>query len=542
MDPLEKTYDWRAPDPAEIFNERGRRLSELRRDPRRLPNLRKYYRDNPADFISGWGVTVDPRVAAQGRASIMPFVLFQKQRELIAWILAHWRSGQPGIIEKSRDVGASWIMMALACTLCIFRHEMMIGVGSSKEDKLDRSGDPDTLFYKARMFLGNLPAEFRAGWSLEENSAHMRLTFPATGSSVTGEAGDNIGRGGRKAIVFVDEAAHLERPELVDASLASTTDCRIDASSVKGMANSFAKRRHSGFIDVFTFHWRDDPRKNDAWYAKQCEKLDPITRAQEIDISYTASVEGVIIPAAWVQQAIGAHVRLRITPSGSRRAALDVADRGMDKNALAIRYGILLEHVQAWSGRTDTEDLFETTERAFAICDLRGVRELDFDGDGLGAGVRGDARKINEGRGGKGQPPVIDVGMFRGSASGEALVDADKFVRGPDGLPLDRRNRDMFANAKAQGWWDLRFRFQQTVRALQGLPFDPDDIISIAPDCADLSRVIVELSQPVYSINKAGKIEVDKVPDGIASPNHGDAVMMAYAPSQRLKRKRAGVW
>lgn len=541
MDPLEAAYNWKAPDTASVFRERARRLNELRQNPEKIPLLAAYYRDHPADFISGWGVTIDPRVAASGRSPIMPFMLFPKQRESIDWILERWRSGKPGLIEKSRDVGASWVVMALAVTMCLFNPDMLIGVGSSKEDKIDRSGDPDCLFFKARMFLAYLPPEFLGGWELRNHSAHMRLIFPGSGSSITGEAGDNIGRGGRKAIFFLDESAHIERPKLIDASLAATTDCRMDLSSVNGMANSFAERRHSGKVDVFTFHWRDDPRKDDDWYQKKTEELDPVTLAQEIDINYTASVEGVIIPAAWVQAAIDAHEKLGLEPTGVRRAALDVADSGIDRNALAARHGILLEHVESWSGSTDTEDIYATTERAFAICDLNGIKELDYDGDGLGAGVRGDARKINEDRV-RNKVPPIEVRMFRGSARGDAMSDAEKYVRGPDGKPLDRKNKDMFANAKAQGWWGLRFRFQQTVRALEGKPYDPDDIISISGTINEKARLIVELSQPVYSINTAGKIEVDKAPDGVPSPNLGDGVMMAYAPPQKLKRKRAGTW
>jgi hypothetical protein len=32
---------------------------------------------------------------------------------------------------------------------------------------------------------------------------------------------------------------------------------------------------------VFTFHWRSDPRKDDEWYRKECEKIDnPVIVAQ----------------------------------------------------------------------------------------------------------------------------------------------------------------------------------------------------------------------------------------------------------------------
>jgi phage terminase large subunit len=118
----------------------------------------------------------------------------------------------------------------------------------------------------------------------------MRLVFPDTGSAIVGEAGDHIGRGGRSSIYFVDEAAHLERPKLIEASLASNTDCRIDISSVAGMANPFAEKRHSGRVKVFTFSWRDDPRKGPEWYAQQQAKLDPVTLAAEVDMDYRASL------------------------------------------------------------------------------------------------------------------------------------------------------------------------------------------------------------------------------------------------------------
>jgi hypothetical protein len=52
-------------------------------------------------------------------------------------------------------------------------------------------------------------------------------------------------------IYFVDEAAHLEHPEKVDAALSQTTNCRIDMSSVRGMANPFAKKRWGGKIEPF---------------------------------------------------------------------------------------------------------------------------------------------------------------------------------------------------------------------------------------------------------------------------------------------------
>ena len=38
---------------------------------------------------------------------------------------------------------------------------LTFGVGSRKEELIDRSGDPSCLFFKARMFLQSLPAAVR---------------------------------------------------------------------------------------------------------------------------------------------------------------------------------------------------------------------------------------------------------------------------------------------------------------------------------------------------------------------------------------------
>lgn len=380
-------------------------------------------------------------------------------------------------------------------------------------------GDSDSLFEKGRLFMQGLPPEFRGGWARDKHAPYMRLMFPESGSIITGEAGDGIGRGGRASFYIVDESAFLARPQLVDASLSATTNCRQDVSTPNGRANSFAARRFSGKVKVFTFHWRDDPRKGEDWYRTQKARLDPVTLAQEVDIDYSASIEGVLIPSAWVQAAIGAHLKLDVEPTGVRRGGLDVADEGRDTNAFAGRHGIVLEYLDSWSGKGD--DIFGTVQRAFQICDEQRYEQFEYDADGLGAGVRGDARVINEGRKRDGLT-VLRVEPFRGSGG----------VHNPEGeMVLKRKNKDLFLNAKAQAWWALRMRFQHTYRAVvEGMEFTPDQLISISPSLPKLQNLISELSQPTYSTNGVGKILVDKMPEGASSPNLADSVMIAFQP------------
>lgn len=522
--PPDLPFDFKNPDYREVYASRMDRLRRLRARPSDLPAVRAFYRDHPAQFITDWGMTFDPRNPERGLPASIPFVLFPKQEEWIDWFLERWRAQEPGITEKTRDMGMSWLTVALACTVCLFNKGIVVGFGSRKEEYVDKIGSPKALFEKARMFMQALPVEFRGAWDRTKHAPHMRILFPDTASAIGGESGDGIGRGDRTSFYFVDEAAFLERPMLVDAALSQTTNCRQDISTPNGMGNPFAQKRFGGKIKVFSFHWRDDPRKDQAWYDKQVNDLDPVTVAQEIDINYAASIEGVVIPSAWVQAAIGAHQKLGLAATGQKYAGLDVADEGADKNAFAGRHGFLLQHLKSWSGKGS--DIYQSVVKAFALCEELDYAGFYYDADGLGAGVRGDALQINAQRRAVRKSAIADE-PFRGSAA----------VDDPEGeMVPKRKNKDYFANLKAQSWWALRQRFQATHRAVvEGMPCSPDELISIDPNLPELITLTMELSQPTYSINTVGKILIDKQPDGTRSPNLADAVMIAFQPGKRRR-------
>lgn len=526
-------FDFINPNYSAVFAKRLETLRKIRAKPECVPIMKAYYKEHPAQFIEDWGVTFDPRNVERGLPSILPFILFPRQREWIDWVIGLWRASEFGLCDKSRDAGVSWLAVALSCTLCLYYEGMAIGFGSRKEEYVDKLDAPKSLFFKARMFMQYIPREFRGGWERDKHAPHMRVMFPEMGSVMTGEAGDNIGRGDRAGIYFVDESAGLERPELVEASLSNTTNCRIDISSAKGMANPFAVKRHSWPAHrIFTFHWRQDPRKTQAWYDALPSKMDNVTIAQEVDINYSASVEGVVIPNEWVQAAVDAHVKLGLEVTGARRGALDVADEGKDMNAFIGGHGILIEFAHPFSGKGS--DIYETTEKAFATCDDMGYSGFSYDADGLGAGVRGDAKKINEQRRREGRREVSVV-TFRGSA---AVINPESPIMTIDNDPTkdkeERLNKDYYANLKAQAWWTLRFKFLRTYRAVVlGHPVtNPDDLISISSRIPQLQQLIMELSQPTFGENGAGKLLINKQPDSSKSPNMADGVMILHAPAE----------
>lgn len=526
--------DYLNPDYTAVFRKRATMLQRLRERPNDLlPGVRAFYRANPIQFVADWGMTTDPRNIERGLPAMVPFVPFVRQIEWMQWLLDRWKAGENGLTEKSRDAGCSVTAMSLFATLCLFNKDFVAGVGSRKEALVDGVGDPNTIFHKARTFLNYVPEEFRGGWRDSDKSAssHMKIIIPHTGSVIIGEAGDNIGRGGRASIYLLDESAHNRNQYSIDMALSQTTRCRVDLSSVNGTDNPFAEKRFSGRVPVFTFHWRQDPRKDDAWYEREKARLPAVIVAQEIDIDYNASKDNILIPSAWVQAAIDAHKVIGLGDDKST-VGLDVADEGADTNALAARRAILLHYIVEWSG--SGSDLFATAERAALECDTLAHNYIRTDADGLGAGMRGNFRIINS-RDAR-RDAQLTVDEHRGSA---AVVNPDAWAIDPDLKHghQGRKNQDFFKNYKAQSWWGLRRRFERTYNwVTKGVECDPNDCISIASDLPLLGKLQAELSQPTYGVSTDGKIQVNKKPDGAKSPNIADAVVIAYAPLQKANK------
>lgn len=451
--------------------------------------------------------------------STIPFILFPKQHDWMKWIHSNWKNQSDGLTEKSRDMGITWLSVATAAEFFLFHPGIAIGFGSRKAELVDRLGDLDSIFEKIRMYLRLVPAEFLPyGVAPKESkprrydelkdASYMKIFNIENGSSITGEAGDNIGRGGRKSIYFKDESAFYERPEKIDAALSQTSNCKQDISTPNGNGNAFFQKRKGGKIPVFTFHWKDDPRKDEAWYQKQKDTLDAVTVAQEIDIDYTASISGVCIPGKWVQAAIDLHTKLGVVPSGARRCGLDVADElGADGNCAVAGVGTTIKDIEYWNG----EDTHQTTHKAITFAQRTGADYVNYDSIGVGAGVRASSKTASI--------PFYGVATSSTGLDGYVIDNSEKL------------NKDHYANLRALLWWEMRVRCQRAWQHLEGIrSYSLDEMVSL-PNHPDL---INELSQPLYFYNTAGKIQIESKKDmkkrGIKSPNHADATLLIFAP------------
>lgn len=230
-----------------------------------------------------------------------------------------------------------------------------------------------------------------------------------------------------------------------------------------------------------------------------------------------ADSEHAFIKPIWITAALNAHKKLGFEASGKRYGGLDVADEGEDSNAFTRRHGSVVYAIDEWR----QGDVIFTADKAHDIGIEEGLDNLTYDSIGVGAGVKAQLNR---------KKSKIKVGGF--NAGGK--------VEKPDSqIYVGKKNKDMFANAKAQEWWNLRTRFYNTWRAIEhGDEFKEDEMISILVGGGGLSQtefdyLRAELSRPRIDYDGNGKVMVESKAKmkkrGIPSPNKADSVVLCFA-------------
>lgn len=292
-------------------------------------------------WVNQWACTYNPRKPV----STIPFITYAYEDDLIRDLHARIRDQKDLLIDKSRDMGVTW------CVLLVFTWYWLFGgegqdflVGSRKEQYIDVMGNMDTLIEKVRFLIRNMPRWMQPqGFDWKTHSNYMRILNPATKSTITGEAtNNNFSRGGRRRAIFFDEFAFWECDQAAWRASADSTNCRIVVSTPCGFNNEFAKLRFSGNIDTRSLHWTLHPEKDQAWYENECKRRgDAVAIAQELDINYEGSAEGVLFEFAELKRAVTNQPLL----SPDRIVVVcDPAGQGEDEAVFYVsNNGVLLE-------------------------------------------------------------------------------------------------------------------------------------------------------------------------------------------------------
>ena len=543
--------EWPPNYPA-VYRWRSKVLKQLISDDKVLKAAKVYYSTHPAEFIMDWMDTYDPRKSptnanpALRGEKWMPFVFFKRQKDVIDFFESCSHDQTSGLVEKCRDFGLTWLACGYSVWRWLFIKNDAIGWGSRKETLVDKPGDPDSIFEKIRLMLKRLPRIWLpAGFSWGRNSTYMKLLNPENGAIIAGEAGDNIGRGGRRSIYVVDESAHIERPEKVEAALGDNTNVRIDISSVNGVGNVFHRRRENGviwspeitnyplgFVRVFVADWRDHPLKTQEWYDARKARYEREGMAhifaQEVDRNYAAAVSNTVIPYQWVEASVDAHIKLPWFAEALEYhkndwyAGLDVADEGNDRNALTLRQWVIWRDVQEWGER----DPGISARKAVLACrEHKGHVCCQYDCIGVGSGVKTEYNRLTTD---EGVISAHEIPFIPWNAGASVLNPFDRII--PDDNE-SLQNKDFFDNLKAQAWWSIRTRFYKTFKAVtEGVKYNPDELISIDSRITLLEQLKKELIQPTVGHSSRLKLLIEKKPDGMRSPNLADSGVMAFFP------------
>lgn len=251
---------------------------------------------------------------------VLPLIPFEFQIEAINEIRGSIMTGTMPIeertqltnvfIEKSRQMGLSWIIMGIFVYGFVF-HNHKYHCISQKETDVDKVGDMRSLFEKARFILNNLPDwMLPAGYTREVGSEHNKyLTISRSDGTgaITGEsAHPNASRSGTYNAIFMDEMAFMANASAINTSAAAATPCRIFNSTPNGEGNEFfrmrklTQRRQSEDtmkrlppeVKGLRYHWKENPLYDDAWYAWKTKGMEVEKIAQELEINYNVALVG----------------------------------------------------------------------------------------------------------------------------------------------------------------------------------------------------------------------------------------------------------
>ena len=232
--------------------------------------------------------------------------------------------------------------------------------------------------------------------------------------------------------------------------------------------------------------------------------------------------DSVIIKRSWIEAAIDAHLKLGFEAAGRRVVGFDVADDGADKCANIFAHGSVAMWGDEWKGGEDR--LLQSCSRTYDAAVARDA-EIRYDSIGVGASAGSKFDELNESRGLK-----VRYSKFN---AGAAVVNPEHYYARDK---LEKiKNKDFFANLKAQTWWLVADRFRNTYDAItNGTEYAPEELISIASDMPHLEKLKAELSTPKRDFDNNGRVKVESKKDlakrEIESPNLADGFVMCFAP------------
>ena len=195
-------------------------------------------------WFSHFAYTFDPRTTP----SDLPFNLMPFQERTVRVIAscienASRASRDDLLIEKSRDMGISWLIALIFQYYWQFFPGFNFMVGSRKQEDVDAKGDLSSFIEKIRYNVRLQPRWMCPRMGKHEDN-HLKLINPVTKNTITGESSTaGFARGKRYRAICIDEMAFHPFSKAAYETAWQSTYCMILPSTPNGKANEYFKIR-----------------------------------------------------------------------------------------------------------------------------------------------------------------------------------------------------------------------------------------------------------------------------------------------------------
>jgi len=215
----------------------------------------------------------------------VPFITWEIQDDLCGRLEWHLENAKDILINKSRQMGASWICAMFMHWLWLFRPESQLLEMSRVEDYVDKPGNMKALFQKHDYVNNWLPEWMVPPDCLygQKNRTKMHLKNVLNNNSLDGESTTKHAASGDVRLVgLLDEFAKVEHGRMMRSASRDACLMRIVNSTVAGPGTEYSKWKNDGTIIVFPLMWWEHPDKGKGRYVVQ----DDVTKCWKIRSPY----------------------------------------------------------------------------------------------------------------------------------------------------------------------------------------------------------------------------------------------------------------
>lgn len=250
-------------------------------------------------FINAFCWLYEPRSSrlVGTTSNVIPFITYEYQD--VAFTEMNNILGEKDIgVEKSRDLGATWMFLTLYFYHWMFHDFSSFGIMSRTADLVDKPGKKDTLMWKLDFLLngdggvGGLP-----GWMKPEvYRTVMLMENKANGSTFEGASTtEDAFRGGRKKSIAIDEFAAFPSGDDYKSLAAAqhATDSRIFVSTPKGAAGAYYDVMHtpSNMLKI-VMDWKEHPERKKGLYTSEDGNVKLLDKEYNFPESYGFILDG----------------------------------------------------------------------------------------------------------------------------------------------------------------------------------------------------------------------------------------------------------